>query len=69
MKDEYKKLVDLEFEYNIARLSCQEEDVIRKAKGRYIRQLHKVIKNQSLESNNEEIHNKTQEEQGLFEIL
>ena len=48
---EQQKLADLEFEYNIARLSDQSEEIIRQAKGKYIRQLNKVLKLQKISSN------------------
>lgn len=41
---EEKKLADLEFEYNIARISKQDEDIISSAKGKYIKQLNKVLR-------------------------
>lgn len=45
---EQRKLADLEFEYNIARMSNQDEEIIRQAKGRYRRQLNKVLKYQRI---------------------
>ncbi len=48
---EQQKLADLEFEYNIARLSDQSEETIRQAKGRYRRQLNKVLGLQKMRSN------------------
>ena len=48
---EQQKLADLEFEYNIARLSDQSEEIIRQAKGKYIRQLNKVLRLQKISSN------------------
>ena len=41
---EIRKLEDLEFEYNIARMTKQDEAIIILAKGKYIRQLNKVLK-------------------------
>lgn len=67
MEKELEKLEDLEFEYNVARLSRQSEEVIRLAKGKYRRQLKKILKMQK--EADDEISNKTQEEQGLLEIL
>ena len=48
---EQQKLADLQFEYNIARLSDQSEEIIRQAKGKYIRQLNKVLRLQKMRSN------------------
>lgn len=47
---EQRKLADLEFEYNIARMSNQDEEIIRQAKGRYRRQLNKVLRLQKIRS-------------------
>lgn len=48
---EFEKLSDLEFEFNIARLSGQSEEIIKKAKAKYFRQLNKVRKLQETSSN------------------
>ena len=48
---EQEKLADLEFEYNIARITKQDEDIISSAKGKYIKQLNKVLKLQKIRSN------------------
>ena len=48
---EQDKLADLEFEYNIARITKQDEDIISSAKGKYIKQLNKVLKLQKIRSN------------------
>lgn len=51
MEKELEKLADLEFEYNIARITKQSEEIIKMAKGKYTRQLNKVLRMQK----NEEI--------------
>lgn len=51
MDKEWEKLQDLEFEYNIARLSGQEEEIVKEAKAKYTRQLNKVRKLQETSSN------------------
>ena len=43
---EQEKLADLEFEYNIAKVSKQEPEIITLAKAKYIRQLNKVLQMQ-----------------------
>ena len=41
---EIRKLEDLEFEYNIARITDQPEEIKILAKGKYVRQLNKVLR-------------------------
>lgn len=41
---EQEKLADLEFEYNIARITDQPQEIKILAKGKYIRQLNKVLR-------------------------
>ena len=48
---EWEKLQELECEYSIARLSGQEEEIVKKAKINYTRQLNKVKKLQETSSN------------------
>lgn len=48
---EWEKLEDLEFEYNIARLARLDEDVIKLAKAKYMKQVNKVRKLQEMNSN------------------
>ena len=45
-KEMQEKLADLEFEYYVARISKQDEDIIKQAKSKYKRQLNKVLKMQ-----------------------
>lgn len=45
-KEMQEKLADLEFEYYVARVSKQDEDIIKQAKSKYKRQLNKVVKMQ-----------------------
>lgn len=49
MDKELQKLADLEWEYNIAKMTKQDEDIIIIAKGKYIRQLNKVLRLQKAE--------------------
>ena len=58
MDKELEKLGDLEFEYNIAKLTKQSEEVIKLARGKYKRQLDKVLKMQK----DERISDKAQKE-------
>lgn len=51
MDKEWEKLMELEFEFNIAKLSNQEEEIIKKAKSNYTKQLNKVRKLQKINSN------------------
>jgi len=46
MDKEIRKLEDLEWEYKIAIITKQDEDIITLAKGKYIRQLNKVLRMQ-----------------------
>lgn len=48
---EMEKLEDLEFEYNMARLSRQDEEIIKLAKGKFLRQVNKVRKIREMASN------------------
>ena len=48
---EQEKLADLEFEYNVARISNQPEEIQILAKGRYKRQFNKVLRLQKARSN------------------
>lgn len=48
---EMEKLEDLEFEYNMARLSRQDEEIIKLAKGKFLRQVNKVRKIREIASN------------------
>ena len=57
MDKEWEKLMELEFEYNIARLSGQEEEIVKKAKAKYTRQLNKVKKLQETSSNEQKDKN------------
>ena len=45
---ELEKLKDLEFDLNVARLSRQDEDIIKLAKGKYMKQVNKVLKLQEI---------------------
>ena len=45
-KEMQERLADLEFEYYVARISKQDEDIIKQAKSKYKRQLNKVLKMQ-----------------------
>lgn len=45
-KEMQERLADLEFEYYVARISKQDEDIIKHAKSKYKRQLNKVLKMQ-----------------------
>ena len=45
-EEEMKKLRDLEFDFNIALLSRQEPEIIKLAKGKYLKQINKVRKMQ-----------------------
>ena len=45
-KEMQEKLADLEFEYYVARISKQDEDIIKQAKSKYKRQLNKVLRMQ-----------------------
>ena len=45
-KEMQERLADLEFEYYVARISKQDEDIIKQAKSKYKRQLNKVVKMQ-----------------------
>ena len=45
-KEMQERLADLEFEYYVARISKQDEDIIKQAKSKYTRQLNKVVKMQ-----------------------
>ena len=47
---EQDKLADLEFEYNIARISKQDEEIVSQAKGKYTKQLNKVLRLQKIRS-------------------
>lgn len=57
LKKEFEKLEDLEFEYNIARLSRQDEEIIKNAKMKYMKQANKVKKLQEIESNEQKDEN------------
>ena len=57
LKKEFEKLEDLEFEYNIARLSRQDEEIIKNAKMKYMKQANKVKKLQETESNEQKDEN------------
>lgn len=59
MEKELEKLADLEFEYNIARITKQSEEIIKMAKGKYTRQLNKVLR---MQKNEEILSDKAQEE-------
>lgn len=48
---EFEKLKDLEFDLNLARLSGQEEEIIRKIKSQYTKQYNKVRKLQEINFN------------------
>ena len=52
MDKEQQKLADLEWEYLIAIKTEQEEDIIALAKGKYKKQLNKVLRLQSLRKQN-----------------
>lgn len=43
MDKELEKLSDLEFEYNIARLTKQKKEIIEEAKQKYLEQTKKVM--------------------------
>lgn len=58
MEKELEKLKDLEFEYNLARLTKQDKQVITLSKLKYENQLNKVLKLQK--EQDEELHIKTQ---------
>ena len=45
-KEMQERLADLEFEYYVAKVSKQDEDIIKHAKSKYKRQLNKVLKMQ-----------------------
>ncbi len=47
---ELEKLKDLEFDLNVARLSRQDEDIIKLAKAKYRMQYNKVLKLQETRS-------------------
>lgn len=57
MEKELEKLADLEFEYNLARITKQSPEIIKVAKGKYTKQLNKLLRKQQCE----ELLNKTQE--------
>ena len=59
MEKELEKLADLEFEYNVARITKQSEEIIKMAKGEYTRQLNKVLR---MQKNEEILSDKAQEE-------
>lgn len=45
-KEMQEKLADLEFEYYVARISKQDEDIIKQTKSKYTKLLNKIIKMQ-----------------------
>ena len=45
-KEMQERLADLEFEYYVARISKQDEDIIKQAKSKYTKLLNKIIKMQ-----------------------
>ena len=45
-KEMQERLADLEFEYYVARISKQDEDIIKQAKSKYTKLLNKVVKMQ-----------------------
>lgn len=59
MEKELEKLADLEFEYNVARITKQSEEIIKMTKGKYTRQLNKVLR---MQKNEEILSDKAQEE-------
>ena len=53
MDKEYQKLADLEWEYWVATKIIKDEDIIKLAKGKYMKQLNKVVKAQKTASSSE----------------
>ena len=58
LEKEFSKLSDLEFEYKLAKLYCDDEVMIRYAKQKYSRQLKKYLE---MEKKWEEVSKKTQD--------
>ena len=69
MDKEIQKLADLEFEWKVAVITKQDEDIIKIAKAKFIRQYNKVFKAPKTDSNEQKEENSVnvQEEEKTFE--
>ena len=69
MDKEIQKLADLEFEWKVAVITKQDEDIIKIAKAKFIRQYNKVFKVPKTDSNEQKEENSVnvQEEEKLCE--
>lgn len=69
MDKEIQKLADLEFEWKVAVITKQDEDIIKIAKAKFIRQYNKVFKVPKIDSNEQKEENSVnvQEEEKTFE--
>lgn len=69
MDKEMQKLADLEFEWKVAVITKQDEDIIKIAKAKFIKQYNKVFKVSKTNSNEQKEGNSVnvQEEEKLCE--
>lgn len=69
MDKEMQKLTDLEFDYKVAVITKQDEDIIKIAKAKFTKQYNKVFKAPKTDSNNQKEENSVnvQEEEKLCE--
>lgn len=69
MDKEIQKLADLEFEWKVAVITKQDEDIIKIAKAKFTKQYNKVFKVLKTDSNEQKEENSVnvQEEEKTFE--